>query len=90
MMIYSKGYDFIIVSIQGGFCFLIASKPNELQSSIITQKKQQLFMGFYLISVIRKYDHYFLQSGLEKISSVSTKTHKKWIFQQNKKNRSTN
>ena len=40
------------------FCFLIAQIINELQSRIIAQKKQK-FMGFYLIPVMRKSDHYF-------------------------------
>ena len=40
------------------FCFLIAPKANKLQSGIIAQKKQK-FIGFYLIPVMTKSDHYF-------------------------------
>ena len=40
------------------FCFLIAPKANKLQSGIIAQKKQK-FLGFYLIPVMTKSDHYF-------------------------------
>ena len=65
----------------GEFCFLIAPKPNKLHSSIIAQKKQKL-MGFYLIPVMTKSDHYFF-AICSRVNLVSfTKLHKRWTFQQ--------
>ena len=52
------------IDIQGDFLkpdefrFLIAPKANKLQSGIIAQKKQK-FLGFYLIPVMTKSEHYF-------------------------------